>query len=105
MNIVFQIDGGIGKSIAATAVCKAIKTQYPDDKLLVITGYPEVFTCNPYVEKVFNFSNLNYFYQDYVQGQNVRTFLHNPYQDTRFINLYGHLIEVWCHMFGVRNDE
>ncbi len=102
MNIIFQIDGGIGKSIAATAVCKAIKTQYPDDKLLVITGYPEVFTCNPYVEKVFNFSNLNYFYQDYVQGQNVRTFLHNPYQDTRFINLYGHLIEVWCHMFGVK---
>ncbi len=28
MNIIFQIDGGIGKSIAATAVCKAIKAQY-----------------------------------------------------------------------------
>ncbi len=27
MKIIFQIDGGIGKSIAATAVCKAIKAQ------------------------------------------------------------------------------
>jgi hypothetical protein len=26
---IFQIDGGIGKSVAATAVCKAIKKQYP----------------------------------------------------------------------------
>ena len=39
MKIIFQIDGGIGKSIAATAVCKAIKKQYPTDKLIVITGY------------------------------------------------------------------
>ena len=31
MNIIFQVDGGIGKSILATAVCKAIKTQYPND--------------------------------------------------------------------------
>ena len=30
MKIVFQISGGIGKSVAATAVCKAIKTRYPD---------------------------------------------------------------------------
>ena len=41
MNIIFQIDGGIGKNIAATAVCKAIKAQYPKDKLIVITGYPQ----------------------------------------------------------------
>jgi hypothetical protein len=47
MKIIFQIDGGIGKSIAGTAVCKAIKAQYPKDKLYVITGYPEVFLCNP----------------------------------------------------------
>ena len=46
MNIIFQIDGGIGKSIAATAVCKAIKAQYPNDKLIVISGckYPVIRT-------------------------------------------------------------
>lgn len=102
MKIIFQIDGGIGKSIAATAVCKAIKRQYPQDQLYVITGYPEVFLCNPNVDKVFNFNNLNYFYTDHIEGQKVKTFLHNPYLQEEFINLEGHLIKVWCEMFGVR---
>ncbi len=101
MKIIFQIDGGIGKSIMATAVCKAIKRQYPQDQLFVITGYPEVFLCNPNVDRVFNFNNLNYFYEDHIAGQKVRTFLHNPYSDSAFINMEGHLIEVWCRMFGV----
>lgn len=100
-KIIFQIDGGIGKSIAATAVCKAIKRQYPEHQLLVITGYPDVFLCNPNVDKVFNFNNLNYFYKDHIEAQEVKAFLHNPYFETDFINLKGHLIQVWCEMFGV----
>lgn len=102
MKIIFQIDGGIGKSVAATAVCKAIKKQYPKDELIVITGYPEVFLCNPNVDKVLNFNNLNYFYQDNVEGQNIKACLHNPYLETDFITLNGHLIKVWCEMFGIK---
>jgi hypothetical protein len=55
MKIIFQVDGGIGKSVAATAVCKAIKAQYPNDELIVVTGYPQVFICNPGI-KVFHFN-------------------------------------------------
>lgn len=102
MKIIFQIDGGIGKSVAATAVSKAIKAQYPNDELLVITGYPEVFLCNPYVDKVFNFNNLNYFYQDHIEGREVKIMSHNPYLETRFIMEQGHLIKVWCEMFGIQ---
>jgi len=102
MKIIFQIDGGIGKSIAATAVCKAIKAQYPKYQLLVITGYPEVFLCNPHVDKVFNFNNLNYFYQDYIEGHQVKIMSHNPYVETDFIMERGHLIKVWCKMFGIK---
>ena len=29
MNIIFSIEGGLGKSIMGTAVLKAIKNQYP----------------------------------------------------------------------------
>ena len=50
-KIILQIEGGMGKNVAATAVCKAIKTQYPDDHLIVLTGFPEVFLCNPYVDE------------------------------------------------------
>jgi ADP-heptose:LPS heptosyltransferase len=67
MKIIFQINGGIGKSIAATAVCKAIKKQYPKDELIVLTGYPDVFVKNPNVNRVLS-GHVNYFYQDYPQN-------------------------------------
>lgn len=102
MNIIFQIDGGIGKNIAATAVCKAIKTQYPNDQLIVLAGYPEVFLCNPYVDKIFSHNNLSYFYTDYIDGKQVKMMVHNPYLETNFVAGNGHLIKIWCEMFGIR---
>jgi FkbM family methyltransferase len=105
MNIVFQVDGGIGKSIAATAVCKAIKHQYPLSQLIVITHYPEVFFGNPNIYRVLHHNNLSYFYEDYIQGQEVMTFLHNPYFETSFVNQSGHLIKVWCEMFGIQYNK
>ena len=53
MNIIFQISGGIGKSILATAVCKAIRKKYPNDKLIVVTGYPDVFTNSKKVDMYY----------------------------------------------------
>lgn len=102
MKIIFQIEGGIGKSVMATAVCKAIKKQYPKDELIVITGYPEVFLCNPHVSRVYTVNNLNYFYQDHVENQKIKVMLHNPYMETDFVMGNGHLIKVWCEMFGIR---
>lgn len=100
-NIIFQIEGGLGKSIMATAVCEAIKKQFPKDQLIVITAYPEVFLCNPHVDKCLAHNNLNYFYQDYIEGKKVKAFLHNPYQETSHIQQECHLIKTWCEMFGV----
>jgi ADP-heptose:LPS heptosyltransferase len=100
-NIIFQIDGGIGKSIMATAVCEAIKKQYPKDKLIVISAYPQVFLCNPHVDKCLVHGNLAYFYQDYIEGKEVIAFLHNPYFETSYIERNKHLIETWCEMFKI----
>lgn len=103
MKIIFQINGGIGKSVIATAVCKAIKKQYPKADLIVITGYPEVFMQNPNVSRVLSFNNLNYFYADNIEGQeNNLMFLQDPYFDTDFIYQRGHLAEVWCKMNGIQ---
>jgi hypothetical protein len=101
MNIIFQIDGGIGKSIMATAVCEAIKKQYPKDNLIVITAYPEVFLCNKFVDRCFNFNQVSYFYSTYIEGQDCKFMLHNPYLDSSFLNMEEHLIENWCGMFGI----
>ena len=104
-NIIFSIDGGIGKSIMATAVCEAIKKEYPKDKLIVITAYPQVFLLNPHVDKCLTHGNLQYFYNDYIENNEVITFLHNPYLETSFINKKNHLIETWCEMFGLSYNQ
>jgi hypothetical protein len=67
-KVIFQINGGIGKCIAATAVCSAIKKKYQDCDLFVLSGYPEVFLNNPNVAKSLAFGTLSYFYQDYIEN-------------------------------------
>ncbi len=101
MKIVFQVNGGIGKSIAATAVCSAIKKQYPDSELIVISGYPDVFAPNPNVAMSLGLNNLNYFYPQHIEGRETLLLLHDPYHAADFIYQRGHLIEVWCNLCGV----
>jgi len=67
MNIIFQINGGIGKVIAGTAICASIKSKYPNDKLIVVSGYPEVFLGNPNVDRAYAFGQQQYFYQEYIE--------------------------------------
>jgi len=100
-NLIFNINGGIGKCIVATAVCSAIKKRYPNDDLIVISGYPEVFINNPNVKKSFAFGNIAYFYQDYIDGKEIKAFLHDPYLTTDYIKETKHLIKIWCNLFDL----
>jgi hypothetical protein len=101
MNIIFSIQGGLGKSVVGTAVCKAIKKKYPNSQLIVLTGYPEVFTNNKEVDMAFGFGQEAYFYSKYVDGQEVKIFANDPYLVTEHILNKEHLIETWCKMFDL----
>jgi len=101
MNIVFQINGGIGKCILATSLCKTIKEEYPDDQLIVVSGYPEVFLNNPYVNKAFAFGQQAYFYEDFIEGKNFIVLAHDPYLDTAYLRQNEHLSATWARMFGL----
>lgn len=102
--IVFNINGGIGKTIAATAVCKAIHKKYPDHRLYVVSGYPDVFVNNPNVYRAYGFGQATYFYSDVIEGNDVKIFAHDPYLDTLFVPQDKHLIQVWCEMFDIPYD-
>ena len=52
MNIIFQIEGGLGKSILGTAVVKVIRKHYENANIIVVSHYPEVFLNNPDVNKI-----------------------------------------------------
>jgi hypothetical protein len=101
-KIVFNINGGIGKCVAATAVCAAIKKQYPEYELIVVSGYPDVFINNPNVKKSFAFGQTSYFYQDYIRDKDVKIFFHDPYLTTDYVKKNKHLIQIWCELYGVK---
>lgn len=102
MNIIFQINGGIGKCVAATAVCEVIRNNYPDCKLIVISGYPDVFLNNPNVDRCYAFGQMTYFWEEYIDGKDVKVFAHDPYVETDFVYQKTHLIKIWCDMFGLK---
>lgn len=104
MNIIFQINGGIGKCIASTAVCKSIKTKYPESNLIVVSGYPDVYLNNPYVDRAVPFGQ-GYFYKDFIEGKEFKFFGHDPYLETSHISREEHLIETWCKMFDLPFDS
>jgi hypothetical protein len=101
MNIVFQISGGMGKCIMATAVCSAIKKKFPEANLLVVSGYPDVFLNNKDVYRSFTFQGLSYFYDEYINGKNFLIFANDPYLHTNHIKQNEHLIKTWCEMFDI----
>lgn len=104
MNIIFTIQGGLGKSIIATAVCKAIKKKYPDATLIVVTGYPDVFSNLPFVDMVFGFGEEYYFYSKYIENKEVLIFNNDPYAYTQNILNQEHIIKTWCNAYGLEHD-
>jgi hypothetical protein len=101
-NIIFHIDGGFGKNIAATAVCSAIKNNYPDHKLVVVAPYPEAFINNPSVDRIYKSGNVPYFYEDYIENKETKIFRQEPYFAESHILQKKHLIETWCDVFNIK---
>lgn len=103
MNIIFQIDGGLGKSIMATAIVKVIKKRYKNAKLIVVSAYPDVFLNNPDVYEVYPPNQINGFYLKFIKDQKCKILASEPYRHTNFLtNKPISLFETWCESFGLR---
>jgi hypothetical protein len=100
MNIIFQIDGGLGKCIMATALCEVFHKNNPDAKIIIVSGYPDVFLNNPHVHRSFAFGQQAYFYEEFIANQEVKIYAHNPYVETGHVQRTEHLFTTWCKMFG-----
>lgn len=102
--VIFGIDGGMGKNVAATAVVRAINKQYPDRKIIILTAWPDVWLCNPRVERVLQFGMTPYFYKDYIEGKDSLVYIQEPYKETSAIYRNKHLTQIWCDMYGITWD-
>lgn len=101
LNLVLHINGGLGKVIMATAVIKSYKQANPDSKIVVVSGYPEVFVNNPDVYRNLPFTTP-YLWQDYYGKPGWVVEAQDPYLTDGWIkNRKQHLIDVWCGMLRV----
>jgi ADP-heptose:LPS heptosyltransferase len=107
MNIIFQIEGGLGKSIMATAIVTAIKTRYKNANLIVVTGYADIFLNNPHIHETYDINQTNGLYLKYIKNQNCKIFASEPYKTSDYItNKPVSLLKTWCELFGLRyNNE
>jgi len=103
---IFHIDGGIGKHIAATAVARCIKNNFPDHKLVIVCAWPTIFINLDFVYRVYKTGITPYFYQDYILNQDSLLFKHEPYFTTNHVYGKKSLIENWCELYGLTyNNE
>lgn len=98
---IFHIEGGLGKHIAATAVAKCIKNNYPDRELIIICAYPAVYVNLEFVSRVYRIGTTPYFYRDFIKDKDSLIFKHEPYFTTEHIHKKMRLIENWCKLYNL----
>jgi len=101
MNIIFQIDGGLGKSIMATAVVKVIRKRYKNAHIVVVSAYPDVFLNNPHINECFRIEQMNGAYLKYVKDKDCKIFVEDPYRNSSFLIEKEHLLKTWCRIYGL----
>lgn len=98
---VFNIEGGIGKHVASTAVVKAYKKAHPTTKIIVVCAWPEVYLMNEDIHRVYRLGNVPYFYEDYILDKDTVVFAGEPYKQTPHLTKKQSLAATWCDMIGV----
>jgi hypothetical protein len=98
---IFQVQGGLGKHIAATAVAQAIKNNFPDRELVCVVAWPELWSSLPFVHRVFPLGNTQYFYEEYIDGKDSLIFGNEPYFTTDHINKRLPLVQSWCKLYQI----
>lgn len=100
--IIWHVEGGLGKNIVATSLCKDLKEKYLDRKLILVVSHPEVFLNNPHIDRVYHLGNTPHFYTDYIKDKDTIVFRHEPYNESGHIIQKDHLIKSWCYILGLK---
>lgn len=102
-TIIFNIAGGVGKNIVATAVVHSIKKAYPKATIIISSPWKDVWQHNPNISQVINLETTPNFCADFLYKKNVKMCFLDPYNDPDFINRKEHIIDVWCRLCGVES--
>ena len=99
--VLFFVDGGAGKNVMGTAVVRAIATEYPESKIVVVASHPAIFKFNPRVYRIYRHGNTPHFHDDYITPGNSIVLKPEPYYHNDYIQKNRHLVECRCEMLDI----
>jgi hypothetical protein len=102
--IVWHIEGGLGKNVAATSLISSLQAKYKDRKIVIVASYPEIFLNHPDAYRVYKMGSTQYFYDDYIRDKDTIVFKHEPYFETQHILKNKHLIANWCKLMDIKYE-
>ncbi len=104
---IFFIQGGAGDVIAHTPMIRYYRQKYPEDKIIVISTYSQLWEHNPNVDLIVPTRELDNFYEEQVLGQKVRFFKKHFIYDA-IMDLPAHnartLPEFVCNVYNAEYD-
>lgn len=103
--LVWHIEGGLGKNVAATSLLKSLSEKYDDRKIIIVASYPDIFVNIPYVYRVYRINNTQYFYDDFIKNKDTLVFKHEPYFESNHIHKRKHLIDNWCSLMDIEYEN
>jgi hypothetical protein len=103
--VIAQCQGGLGKHVIFTAFLQVVQKAHPTSKIIVVCAWPELFASLPFVYRVFPLGATQYFYSEYIEGQNSMVYAQEPYFWHTHIAKTHSLIETWCLMYGLQYDN
>lgn len=103
--LIFHVEGGLGKNIAATAVLTHIKKENLDRKIIVIASYPEIFLNNEHVYRTYRVGNTPYFFDNYIDGKDTVVLRKEPYHENDHIMRKTSLYETWFNMYNIPYEK
>jgi hypothetical protein len=99
--LIWHIEGGLGKNVAATSLIGTLNETYPDRKIIVVASWPDIFLNHSGIYRVYRIGATQYFYDDFIKDKNTIIFKHEPYSETGHILNNKHLIASWCKLMDI----
>lgn len=99
--LVWHIEGGLGKNMAATSLIESLHDRYPDRKIIIVASYPDVFINHKLIYRVYRIGNTQYFYEDYIRNKDTLVFRHEAYYESNHISKRKHIIDSWCKLMDL----
>ena len=103
--IIWHIQGGLGKNVAATSLIPDLKRKYSDRKLVMVVSWPELFLQHKDIDRLLHLGHTPHFYDDYVHNKDTIVFRHEAYDQSNHIHKSQHLIHNWCDLLGLEYRE